>query len=120
MSFYEVEFQFVFALPNTQAETPLEIVIAKVLQAKSAKTLCSEKMFCAENSPKLIADQKSNPIMKPYLKPEPKVFAPDQFIMVVIKKPNAIDETSNAQIISWSGGRLSWFKYSIEPAGWVA
>ena len=107
MSFYEVKFQFVFALPSIQAETPLEIVIANALQAKSAKTLGSEKIFCAENSPKLIAVQKSKPIMKPYIKPEPKVFAPDHFITVVIKKPNANDETSNAQTISWSGGRLS-------------
>ncbi len=99
--------QSVFALPSIQAETPLDSVIANALQARSAKTLGNEKIFCAENSPKLIAVQKSKPIMKPYLKPEPKALAPDHFIIVVIKKPNANDETSNAQIISWSGDRLS-------------
>lgn len=55
--------------------------------------------------------------MSPYFKPEAKVFAPDHLMVVVIKKPNANAETSNAQIISWSGGRLSCFKYSIEPTG---
>lgn len=93
------------------------MVIANVLQAKSAKTLGNEKIFCVENSPKLTAVQKSKPIINPYLKPEQKVVAPDHFITVVIKKPKANEETSNAQIISWSIGRLSWFKYSIEPAG---
>lgn len=112
--------QFIFALPSIQAETPAEIVIANTLQAKSAKTLGSEKIFCAENSPKLIAVQKRNPSMKPYFNPEPKVFAPDHFIVVVMKKPNANEETSKAQITSWSGGRLSCFTYSIEPDGWVA
>jgi hypothetical protein len=104
-------------LPNIQAETPAEIVIANVLQAKSAKTLGSEKIFCAENSPKFIEVQKSNPSTNPNFKPETKVFAPDHFMVVLMKKPNANDETSNAQIISWSAGRFSCFKYSIEPAG---
>jgi len=44
-------------LPSIQAETAPEIVIVNALQAKSAKTLGREKMFCAENSPKLIEVQ---------------------------------------------------------------
>jgi hypothetical protein len=109
--------QFDIPLPNIQAATPAEIVMANTLQAKSANTLGSEKIFCAEYSPKLMAVQKRNPSMKPYFNPLLKVTAPDHFMVVVIKKPNANEERSKAQMMSWSGGRLSWFKYSIEPAG---
>ena len=115
--FFKVQFAFVLFFPSIQAETAAEIVIANTLQAKSAKTPDSEKIFCAENRPKLIEVQKSKLSMNPYFRPELKVFAPDHFMVVVIKKPNANEETSNDQITIWSGGRLSCFKYSCEPAG---
>ena len=86
--------------PSSHAETAPESVIAETLQARSAKRPGKEKIFCAENNPKLIAVQKSMPRINPYFKPEPKLLAPDHFIAVVIRKPNARAETSNAQITS--------------------
>ncbi len=89
-----------FSCPNTRADIAAEMVIAKILQAKSAKTPVCEKWFDDAYNPKLTELQKRKATMKPFFKPDRKVLAPDHLMTVVIKKPIASDVAAIAQPIN--------------------
>lgn len=85
------------------------MVMAVILQSKSAKTPVSEKWLEEAYSPKLTEVQKRKATINPFFKPDTKVLAPDHLITVAMKKPIVKEVTTIAHSTSWQAGRTNCF-----------